>query len=466
MIKIFWFGLDILKKEYEDILESSGATITKFKSIDNITHKDNYIPDVIIADKNQSGESTFREFIKRYRDVPRIVLSATGSFRGFAPWTRHTLTYPLNNPPAKVLKYYIERAKKERELLVEHFGLKNKLLTFSHELDFFEEVSRTLTSTLNLNQILNTILQKAKKLIMAESGSILLLDEETGELFFEKETGRKKNKGRVSSVRIKAGKEIAGWVAREGVPVIIPDVSGDQKRYSGLNKKIAPGIKSLMCVPIKIKNTTLGVIEIANKTSDRAFTRNDLDLLLKLVAQAAIAIERASLYQKMAEQSITDDLTSLFNTRYLQSTLETEIARSDRYHTPLSLIFIDIDYFKAINDNYGHLTGSKTLVEIGQLLIKGLRSIDVVVRYGGDEFVVVLPQTSHNHALQIAERLRKSIIRHTFLKKEGYSFRLTASFGVTTYPESAKTKEDLLILADEAMYKVKYQTRNGVYGIV
>jgi diguanylate cyclase (GGDEF)-like protein len=221
-----------------------------------------------------------------------------------------------------------------------------------------------------------------------------------------------------------------------------------------------------MCVPIKSKGNILGVLEIVNKTTNEPFTKDDLNLILRIVDHAAIAIERASLYQKMEELSITDDLTKLFNTRYLDRTLEIEINRSNRHRSSLSLIFMDVDHFKTINDNYGHLVGSKLLVEMGQLLIKCLRTIDIVARYGGDEFVIVLPQTPPGNALQIAERIRKSIEHNVFLKKDGYSLKMTASFGVASYPESAKSKEDLLRLADEAMYRVKYQTRNGVYAIV
>jgi diguanylate cyclase (GGDEF)-like protein len=224
--------------------------------------------------------------------------------------------------------------------------------------------------------------------------------------------------------------------------------------------------KSIMCVPIKNKGNILGVLEIVNKTNHEPFTKDDLALILRIVDHAAIAIERAALYQKMAELSVTDDLTKLFNTRYLNRTLEIELARALRHHTSLSLIFMDIDHFKNINDNYGHLVGSKLLVEMGQLLLKSLRTVDIVARYGGDEFVMVLPQTSPKNAIQIAERMRRSIEHNVFLKKDGYSFKITASFGVASYPESARSKEDLMKLADEAMYRVKNQTRNGVYAIV
>jgi diguanylate cyclase (GGDEF)-like protein len=143
-----------------------------------------------------------------------------------------------------------------------------------------------------------------------------------------------------------------------------------------------------------------------------------------------------------------------------------EITRAIRHRTSLSLIFMDVDHFKNVNDNYGHLVGSKLLVEMGQLLLKSLRTVDIVARYGGDEFVIVLPQTTPKNAVQIAERIRKSVELNAFLKKDGYAFKITASFGVASYPESATSKEDLLSLADEAMYRVKHQTRNGVYAIV
>ncbi|MEJ2696820.1 MAG: sensor domain-containing diguanylate cyclase [Candidatus Sulfobium sp.] len=437
----------------------------KFKSVNHAVRRTDDRPDLIIIDKDQRAESSFREFITQFRDVPKVVLSDSESFRGFAPWLKYPPVFPAANPSSRELDFLMKKALKEKEIIDENARLKKRAEDLERELGFFLEINKTLTSSLELDDILTTIMRKAKKLIRAETWSVLLVDEETGELVFEKIAGRKEDRKKVRKIRLKMGEGIAGWVAQEGIPVVLPDVSIDERFYPKADKETDFKTKSLMCVPIRSKGSTLGVLEIINKTTGEPFTREDLNLLMRLVDHAAIAIERASLYQRMAELSVTDDLTKLFNTRYLDRTLMIEIARCKRHGSSLSLIFMDVDHFKLINDNYGHLVGSKLLVEMGQLLIRSLRAIDIVARYGGDEFVIVLPQTSPASAAQIAERIRRSIERNVFLKKEGYPLRLTASFGVASYPESAQSKEDLLRLADEAMYRVKYQTRNGVYAI-
>ncbi len=466
MNKIFCIGHVALKKGKEIGLASRGKSILKFKSIGDMRYRPEDSPDLIIVDKGQSSEASFREFLSSFKHIPKIVLSDSHSFKGFSPWIRHPQTYVLQNPSAREIEFTIKRALTLKQLVDENLSLKGQLVSATHELEFFNEVSKTLTSTLELSGILTTIMKKSRKLIKAETWSILLMDEDTGELVMEKITGKKEDTTKMKKVRLKLGEGIAGWVAQEGIPVVIPDVSVDERFCSTMNKETGIRTKSLMCVPIKSKGNIIGVLEIANKITNQPFTKDDLKIIMRIVDHAAIAIERASLYQKMAELSITDDLTKLFNTRYLDRTLEIEIRRAGRHRSSLSLIFMDIDHFKTINDNYGHLMGSKLLVEMGQLLIKRLRAIDIVARYGGDEFVIVLPQTSPSAALGIAERIRKRIEQNIFLKKDGYSLRMTASFGVASYPESAKSKEDLLRLADEAMYRVKYQTRNGVYAIV
>ena len=466
MNKIFLIGPAGFAKGLEDHLMEKGARILRYRSVNAIRYRPEDAPDLIIAERSQNKEPSFKEFLVSYRETPKIIISDSSTFSGISPWMKTDLIHPLLSGSPKELDYAIKRIRREKHLMSENHILKSGLAGMKKELEFFEDVSKTLTSSLELSAVLRTIMKKTKNLIRAEACSILLVDEETGDLIFEKTTAKKERGKRIRKERLKLGEGIAGWVAQEQVPVIVPDVSKDPRFNPRIGMESNFRAKSIMCVPIKTKGHILGVLEIVNKTNHEPFTKDDLALILRIVDHAAIAIERAALYQKMAELSVTDDLTKLFNTRYLNRTLEIELTRAARHHTSLSLIFMDIDHFKTINDNYGHLVGSKLLVEMGQLLLKSLRTVDIVARYGGDEFVMVLPQTSPKNAIQIAERMRRSIEHNVFLKKDGYSFKMTASFGVASYPESARSKEDLMKLADEAMYRVKNQTRNGVYAIV
>lgn len=464
MSKVFLIGEGLLREEYEAALSINGHEVSRFKAIESALPELSEKVELIVIEKEQSKEGLFKDFIKASSEIPKLVVSSASSFKSFAPYFKEPLTCHVYNPSEKELLYFVNRMLYEKSILAENKRLKHDLAITKKELNFFEEVSKTLTSSLELNDILVMIMKKVKELTKAEAWSIFLVDEETGDLVFEKTEGERTKK--IKKFRLRPGEGIVGRVAQEGIPVVVPDVSHDERFRCSIDKGMHFKTKSLMCVPIKSKGYTFGVLEVVNKTTGESFSKDDLDMLMRIVDQAALAIERASLYQKMAELVITDDLTKLFNSRYLNRTIDMELQRCNRYHTSVSLIFMDIDYFKQINDQYGHLVGSKVLVEVGQLLIKHLRSVDIVARYGGDEFVIVLPQTPPESAAQIAERIRKVIEQNAFLKKEGYSLRITASFGVASHPESAKTKEDLIRLADNAMYRVKYHTRNGVYAIV
>jgi diguanylate cyclase (GGDEF)-like protein len=464
MPKIFLIGSSALRSDYEDILLSHAHSVTKFKSLDIVLQRIDTKTDLLIIDRKQNLDPSFKNFLKVAEAIPKIIITETSSLRGLAHWTKGAFVYPLSSPGDKELLFFVNRLLKEKKLHIENTKLKNELSLAKRELNFYEDINKTLTSSLELNDILTAIMKRAKEMTKAQAWSVLLVDEDTGELVFEKAEGKKTRY--IKKYRLKIGEGIAGWVAQEGIPVVVPDVSKDQRFLGKIDKAIRFKTKSLMCIPIKSRDRIIGVLEFVNKTTGEPFTREDLDLLMRLVDQTAIAIERVSLYQKMEELALTDDLTKLFNTRYLNRTIEIEIQRSKRYDTSVSLIFMDIDYFKNINDHYGHLVGSKVLVEIGQILLRNLRSIDIVARYGGDEFVIVLPQTLPLAATQIAERMRKAIEHNIFLKKEGYSLKMTASFGVASYPENAQSKDDLIRLADEAMYRVKHQTRNAVYAIV
>ena len=200
----------------------------------------------------------------------------------------------------------------------------------------------------------------------------------------------------------------------------------------------------------------------APKPDDAKFTQADLEVLLTLVEPCAIAIENAILFQRTEQLTITDDLTKLFNSRYLNLYISREIKRCKRHGIPLSVIFLDLDGFKSVNDAYGHLAGSRTLTEVGGILVEAVRESDILARYGGDEFVVVLPETPPSGALVIAERIRKAIESHSFLKDQGLEARISASFGIASYPDHALTPEGLIQKADQAMYRVKERDKNGI----
>jgi len=182
----------------------------------------------------------------------------------------------------------------------------------------------------------------------------------------------------------------------------------------------------------------------------------------QLLEPAALALENALLLQRAEALSVTDDLTRLYNSRYLNLSLRRETKRAIRSGRPLSLLFIDLDGFKAVNDTYGHLHGSRALVEAAAVIRGSARETDVVARFGGDEFAVVLPETVREGALAVAERIRDRIAEHRFLSGELLDVRLTASVGVATLPDAARSAEELVQAADRAMYRVKMQGKNGI----
>jgi diguanylate cyclase (GGDEF)-like protein len=166
--------------------------------------------------------------------------------------------------------------------------------------------------------------------------------------------------------------------------------------------------------------------------------------------------------EKIQELTITDDCTGLYNARHLYKTLETEVYRSSRFGYEFSVLFIDLDHFKQVNDTHGHLIGSKLLAEIGYLVKAQLRLIDYAFRYGGDEFVVLLPQTGKDQALTVAKRLRDALRASMFCKEEGLNLNVRASIGLATYPHDAKSPHDVIRQADEMMYLVKNTTRDNI----
>ena len=208
-----------------------------------------------------------------------------------------------------------------------------------------------------------------------------------------------------------------------------------------------------------MKNEAIGVINISNKKNNKFFTRQDMEFMEALANQAAIAIDNAKLY----ELATKDGLTKLYIYRHFYALLETEIQRSLRYQRNMSLLMMDIDFFKNINDSYGHLLGDQILREISSVINSTIRKIDVAARYGGEEFAIILPETSAKSARVIAERLRKNIENMRLEISEEITLQTTVSIGISEFPLHGETAKDIINCADIALYEAKRNGRNCTY---
>lgn len=330
----------------------------------------------------------------------------------------------------------------------------------NRELEVLIEIGKALTSTLDLEAVLNLIMDQVSRLLKSRAWSLLLRDEKNGALTFEIAVSPVAE--RLKGLRLVRGQGVAGWVAEHGEALLIPDVRQDTRFSDQVERGARFVTHSVICVPIRSRDRVLGVIELVNGLEERPFTDADLQILATIADYAAIAIENARNFRRISELVITDDLTGLYNGRHLHTLLDEEIERINRFGGKLSLIFIDLDFFKKVNDTRGHMVGSRTLAEIGGLIKANIRKVCKAARYGGDEFVVILPNTGKEGALTLANRLREVFREHEFRDEALTPFKLTASFGLATYPDDAKSKDELVRLADQAMYRVKESTRDAV----
>ncbi len=329
----------------------------------------------------------------------------------------------------------------------------------SLELNIFHDVAKALTSSLDLDSILQTIMEKMAEYFRPENWSLLMVDEEREELYFAIAVGTAAEA--LKNVRLKIGEGIAGYVAKHGENLIVPDVVNDPRFARRIDEMTKWETRSIICIPLRSRLRILGVIQLVNVDMAN-FGEKEQFFLQSLSDYASIAIENARAVERIQELTITDDCTGLYNARHLYKTLETEVYRSSRFNYEFTVVFIDLDHFKQVNDTHGHLIGSQLLAEIGYLIKAQLRLIDYAFRYGGDEFVVLLPQTSKDAALVVAKRLRDSLRTSMFCREEGLNINVRASMGVATYPHDAKTPHDIIRQADEMMYLVKNTSRDNI----
>ena len=216
----------------------------------------------------------------------------------------------------------------------------------------------------------------------------------------------------------------------------------------------------LLVVPIHGREAEAGAVFVLE--DERRFDEPELARARMVAGHAELALHNAERYHRAKERAFLDDVTEIYNARYLLAATDHEIRRAERYGSELSVLFLDLDRFKLVNDRHGHLVGSRTLRQLARILTACVRQVDTLARYGGDEFTILLPDTSLVPALQVAERIRRTVEETAFEGGRGGALRLTLSVGVASYPTHGRTREELLDQADKAMYRAKSLGRNRV----
>ncbi len=252
---------------------------------------------------------------------------------------------------------------------------------------------------------------------------------------------------------------VGHWVMRSGEVFTSASV-GQDRRVADKAEVAALGF------PLTCRGRTMGALVAVDRVRAQTapkFTASTMTALLAGIEPGAIALEGALRIQRAEALSVTDDLTQLYNSRFLSQVLRRETKRASRGGRPLSLLFVDLDGFKSINDTHGHLFGSRALVEAANVIRASARETDMVARFGGDEFALILPDTGSEGAAAVGERVRERIAAFRFLEGDGLSIQLTVSVGVATLPDVAASADGLVQAADEAMYWVKDHGKNGLH---
>jgi diguanylate cyclase (GGDEF)-like protein len=320
--------------------------------------------------------------------------------------------------------------------------------------DVLAEVIRAVNSSLDPERVADAIVQRVTEWIPT-SGWLVLAIDDAGRI-------RSLSSRGLTPAMDECAQKVGEHVMQTGEMYATADLASDSRMAGSTG---APR-SAVLAFPLECRGLTVGaLVAIDRAPSARVprLTASTLPVVRAALEPGAIALDNALRVQRAEALSVTDDLTQLYNSRYLQQVLRRETKRATRGSRPLSLLFVDLDGFKTINDSHGHLFGSRALVEAAAVIRASARETDIVARFGGDEFALVLPDTGSDGAVSVGERIRDRIAAHRFLEEDGLSIALTASVGVATLPELSGTAEGLIQAADEAMYWVKAHGKNGIH---
>jgi len=380
---------------------------------------------------------------------------------GIRDIVKSNMEYYLLSPLTK------EDLEDKLRLAIERKSWLESLYKKRRDLEVLVELTHLLTSTLNPKEVLDLIVKKISESITLTICSMISIDVENQRYAYVLSTS---DAPKISNLKLdlQTHPEIRKAVSLK-MPVVIKDVLKDpvMKKVRDI---IAPaGIRSILVIPVTSHNEVMGTLVLRIAKKFHIFTEREIRLCIAIAKASANTFYNAFLHDRVLKENkmlemlaITDYLTGIYNIRYFYNRLEEEFSRAKRYNTPLSCMMFDIDYFKDINDTYGHRIGDIVLREFAQLVRGHSRKSDILARYGGEEFIMLMPQTSLKGAIAEAERIRKIISDYQYMDLDEKE-RITVSIGITCGPDKKiRTPDDLITLADDALFTAKKKGRNQI----
>jgi len=400
------------------------------------------VPSDVPGTARRLGLAPVNPYIKTWSGVPLHFSDGTMGVLALADMERE---YAINKTEFDLVQVLAQEAAGA----VENARLFKREQRRSSHLALLNELGRKANSVLNPKELLPTICRQVRSAFGYDLGRIEMMAPGGEELVVEAEDGYGPE---LIGRRIRVGEGLSGAAADSGEPVLANSVV-KEPRYFALH----PGIRSALSLPLKYREELMGVLSLESKQA-YAFSSHDVLTLRTLADQLAVALHNAHVYQAALEQAITDGLTGLKTHRYFMEALDREWRHSTRSGQTFSVIMMDLDGFKQVNDRHGHLEGDKVLSAVANLLNDRVRQSNVVARYGGDEFAIILPGARTDQAVTLGERLRTSLESDRYLAAHS----VTASFGIASFPLHGPTQEEILRVADSGMYLAKHQQGNSV----
>jgi two-component system cell cycle response regulator len=442
------------REMYSHLLSGEGYEVQTASSVNEameLLREEEY--HLIISDLVMPGETGIDLLFQVKRHDPDIdVIMVTGNtnvesaIHALKNGARDYLLKPVNPDE---FRHTVALCMEQRRLLNENSELKGLVHLF--------QVGQTIANCLEIER-LGTLVVDSFANELDTDRALGIFPDEDGRLSLRELRGIGFEEGELIAETLLAryAESTDTFWLRERLPNLIPASAASAARLS-------EGMDEVLILFVRSKTDLQGIVALFAPEGGSLPIEIDQRSLHFLQNQTSLAFENAARFASARNMLYIDELTGLFNYRYLDLALDRELKRAERYGSSVALLFIDLDLFKGVNDTHGHLIGSRVLGEVGALLRKSVRDVDLVIRYGGDEYTIILVETDAESAAYVAERIRSTIEGHGFIADEGYDIHLSACIGYACFPEDTRSKLELLETADKAMYRGKFSGRNRVF---